>query len=267
MKALTLLLGEIHLWFARCDDVADDLLRFYRELLAAEEAKQEMKFYFPHDQRRYLVTRAMVRIILSRYYPAINPRDWMFSLNAFGRPELASDHFAVTGLSFNISHTQGLIALAVARHRRLGVDIENVHARTISIDIADQFFSRVEIASLADTPKRMQQFRFFEYWTLKEAYIKARGMGLSLPLNQFSFHYPQDGIVEMTIQQDLRDDPSRWQLWQFRPVPEVLVALCAERTEVGTLQRLMFRNVVPGVEEQEISLEPTRRSLEIGRGA
>jgi 4'-phosphopantetheinyl transferase len=132
-------------------------------------------------------------------------------------------------LRFSISHTHSLIVLAVTRGRALGVDVENVCARDASLDIAERFFSPSEVATLAGAPAKEQRDRFFEYWTLKESYIKARGMGLSLPLDKFSFRYPDARSVEIVIDPELADHPGRWQFWQFRPRPEYLVAMCAER--------------------------------------
>ena len=111
-----------------------------------------------------MVTRVLVRTVLSRYL-ALAPADWRFSANAYGRPAIANDAFANCGLSFNISHARGLIALAVTRHREIGVDVENVRVRQVSLDIADRFFAPAEVAELASFQRERQQDRFFEYWT------------------------------------------------------------------------------------------------------
>src|SRR5437763_1479523 len=219
--------AEIHVWLAFYDEIGDEGLHAaYRSVLSADELAQEPRFYFARDRRRYLVTRALVRTVLSRY-AAVRHAEWSFSTNAYGRPEIANAQ--TDDLRFNLSHTHSLIALAVTRGRALGVDVENFRAREISIDIADHYFAPPEVAALAAVPRAQQQYRFFEYWTFKESYIKARGMGLSLPLDKFSFHYPHDRAVEIAIDPELADDAARWQFWQFQPRPEYLVAICAER--------------------------------------
>src|SRR6185295_2220740 len=109
----------------------------------------------------------------------------------------ANPEAAEAGLSFNISHTRSLIVLAVAKERAVGVDVENVQAREIEIRVADRFFAVPEVAALHAVPPDRQQYRFFEYWTFKESYIKARGMGLSLPLGKFGFHFPAERAVEI----------------------------------------------------------------------
>src|SRR5262249_53867928 len=153
------------------------------------------------------------------------------------------------GLSFNISHTHSLIVLGVTQGRELGIDVENVVDRAAPLDVAGRYFAPQEVAVLSAAPKQEQQHRFFEYWTFKESYIKARGMGLSLPLDKFSFHYPHDRAVEIAIDAELADDAARWQFWQFRPTPEYLVALCAERVGARS-PKVIARKVVPLLSEE-----------------
>ena len=253
IQAISLTPGEIHLWLAFYDEINDErLLSAYRQLLSDAEREQEPRFYFARDRRRYLVTRALVRTVLSRY-GAIQPEEWIFSANAYGRPDIANEQAKDAGLSFNISHTHSLIVLGITKGRALGVDVENFQARTPAIDIADHYFTPQEVAALAAVPPSQQHYRFFEYWTFKESYIKARGMGLSLPLDKFSFHYPDDHSVEIAIDSDLADDPQRWQFWQLRPRPEYLVAVCAERCGFES-PRLIAREAIPMLGEKEVPL-------------
>jgi len=250
---------EIHLWLAFYDEIDEEHLHVaYRELLDAAEREQERRFYFAKDRRRYLVTRALVRTVLSKY-ASVQPREWVFSPNAYGKPNIVNGQALDASLSFNISHTDSLIVLGVTKLRALGVDVENFDARPASIDVADRFFAPREVAELAKVQPQQQHYRFFEYWTFKESYIKARGMGLSLPLDKFSFHYPDDRGVEIAIDPELNDDPGRWQFWQFRPRPEYLAAVCAERLGADS-PRLIARQVVPMLSEREIALEFLRVS-------
>jgi 4'-phosphopantetheinyl transferase len=246
--------GEIHLWLAlyeRCSD--ERLLGLRRELLNGAEREQESRFCFAADRRQYVCTRALVRRVLSRY-TAVDPADWVFTRNAYGRPEIAHPRALAGDLSFNISHTRGLIVLAVARHGALGVDVENIATRAAALDIAERFFAPEEVAALTAVPPHQQHNRFFEYWTLKEAYVKARGMGFSLPLDQFSFHYPDNRAVAISIRPELTDDPARWQFWQIQPTPQYLVAVCAERSAVQPA-RLIVRVADP--ESSATPISPT----------
>ena len=258
-RIISLTPAEIHLWLAFYDEINEEpLLSAYRELLNDVEKEQEPRFYFARDRRRYLVTRALVRTVLSRYAP-IGPKEWIFSANAYGRPEIANAHARDLCLSFNLSHTHSLIVLGVTKGRALGVDVENFRARAAAIEIADHYFAPEEVTALAAMPQQQQQNRFFEYWTFKESYIKARGMGLSLPLDKFSFHYRDEQAVEIAINPELADDPGRWQFWQLRPRPEYLVAICAERTGRESTG-LIVREAIPMLSEKEIPVEFLRSS-------
>jgi 4'-phosphopantetheinyl transferase len=249
-----LTLGEqaIDLWLAFYDEIVDERrISSLRRLLSDAEREQEKRFHFADDRQRYLVTRAMVRTVLSRY-TALAPAEWVFTTSPYGRPEIANRDDEARGLRFNISHTRGLIALGVSRHRALGVDVENVMARQVSPGIADRFFSPSEVAELASVAPEQRQDRFFEYWTFKESYIKANGKGLSIPLDQFSFRYPDERAVRMNMSPELGDDESRWSFWQFRPTPEHLLAICAERLDQAAI--VTIRRMMPTFEDQVVDV-------------
>lgn len=246
--------GRIDLWLCGYQSIDDPrLLQHYLGLLNPTERERQQRFHFADDRQRYLLTRALVRCVLSRY-AAVAPADWRFAENAYGRPAIDPAHDS--DLEFNLSHTRGLIALAVARRRVFGIDVENLAERQPSLGIADRFFSAEEAAALAKMPDALQQRRFFEYWTFKEAYIKARGMGLSLPLDRFSFRFPADDGVQLQIDPELNDPAERWQLWQLAPSDSCLLALCAERASAPTLLRA--RQIIPDVHDEALDLPPLR---------
>lgn len=218
----------IDIWLAYYNEIGDtETPAKLREILSEDERRKETRFCFPDDRLRYLVTRAMVRTVLSGY-AAVAPAQWVFTANSYGRPEIAPEHHDAQELRFNLSHTRGLIALCVSRTRMLGVDVEQL-TRPAPLGIANRFLSTCEIAALASAPPAQRPYRFFEYWTFKESYIKARGMGLSIPLDRFSFDYPQADTVQLAVDPSLADDPERWFFWQLRPAPDYLLAVCAER--------------------------------------
>jgi 4'-phosphopantetheinyl transferase len=258
-ELIPLSLSDIHLWLVAFGESIDqDLHSAYRDLLSDDEKEQEARFCFAKDRCRFRITRALARTVLSRYV-AITPREWLFSTNAYGCPEIVNVAGRKASVAFNISHTQGLIVMGVARERALGVDVEKVAGREGWIDIAERYFAPQEVAALRVAGPDRRRFRFWEYWTFKEAYIKARKRGLSLPLDKFSFQYPDDHSVEIVIQPDLADDSSRWQFWQFRPTAEHLVAICAERIE-GTAPSLVVRQAIPMLGETRIPIEFDRTS-------
>lgn len=253
--------ADIDLWLAYYD-LATDLAPRLRTLLTEEERAREPRFYFADDRLRYLVTRALVRTVLSRYAP-LPPGDWRFAENGYGRPHIAPEIVArcpeVADLRFNLSHTRGLIALGVTRGRELGVDVEYVGERKSPLEIADRFFAPVEVEALWQQPESVRHERFFEYWTFKESYIKARGRGLSIPLDRFSFHYPHDAGVQLAIEPELEDTPERWALWQYRPAGDYLLAVCAERGERPP-SSIALRRCLPLCTDEAIVAASTRRS-------
>jgi 4'-phosphopantetheinyl transferase len=249
---------QIHLWLAFCDDIKDTpLMDGYRALMSDTERARELKFQFAEDRKTFVLTRVLVRTVLSRYLD-LEPTQWRFGTNQYGRPEIQNSAAMREGLNFNVAHSHGLIVLAVTAHRSIGVDVEHITQRRVSLDIARRYFAADEVAALAALPRSRQHSRFFEYWTLKESYIKARGMGLSIPLDQFAFLFPNDRAVELRIDPALADDSKRWQFWQFHATADYLVAVCAERRAVATSE-LLVRRVVPGRTEQPLCPQILRR--------
>lgn len=259
MELIQLTSDEIHVWLTFCEAISDErLLAAYRELLNALEKQEESRFHFVRDRHRYLLTRALVRTVLSRYVP-IDPKDWVFSTDAGGRPHIVNSQAIESRLSFNVSHTQGLIVVGVAKGRSLGVDVENLAARDISIDFANHYFAPQEVVAIRAVCRDLQQYRLFEYWTFKESYTKARGVGISLPLNLISFRFADDYSVELVIDREFGDDSTHWQFWQLRPSSEHLLAVCAERLDAQPT-RLLVRETTPTISERILPLEIVRAS-------
>jgi 4'-phosphopantetheinyl transferase len=252
--------GQIHLWLTFYDEIDDSqLLRGYWELLSDAERAKHARFRFERDRHCYLVTRALVRTTLSKYVP-IDPAEWIFATNAYGRPriadQIANDNDGARTLVFNLAHTRGLIILGIARHRALGVDVENVRVREACVEIADRWFAPEEVAALHSLPREQQHHRFFEYWTLKESYIKARGMGLSMPLDSFWFRFRDDGALGMTIRGASSAAASRWRFAQLQPTRDYLLAVCAERGE-GEPMPLAIKKITPLAREEDYAVVPT----------
>jgi 4'-phosphopantetheinyl transferase len=249
---IELLPDEIHLWFTFVDEVHDDgLLGRYRSLLTKQERQKEQGFHFQADRHRYLVTRALVRTVLSRYLDKA-PESWFFVQDSFGKPVIGNGIPMAQKIEFNISHTEGLIVCGVRSGGALGVDIERLNNRPALLNIADEYFSAIEKKALTLLPDELKVERLFQYWTLKESYIKARGCGLSIPLNKFGFHFYQTGRASLFVDRQLEDQPSSWRFWQLRPSPEHLAAVCAKRS-ANDCQRLIVRKVVPFRSEQTLN--------------
>jgi len=246
---------RIDLWFTHVHDIVDpDLLLQYRQLLTPLELQAQQRFHFEKDRLRYLLTRAMVRTVLSRY-ATIAPQDWTFAANAYGKPSIANEHALAQTIAFNVSHTGVAVVMAVSASGPLGVDIESLK-RKAPVELAQAYFAPTEAAALAQLPADQQAQRFFQYWTLKEAYIKARGMGLSIPLDQFSFDFAPPAGLRFATDPGLGDEAAQWQFWQYRLDTQYqgdhLVALCAQRQPHGSQIEHVWRLVVPLGAEQII---------------
>lgn len=216
--------GEVHVWYAFTDDVAyDELWPTCQGMLDADERARHERLLIDRVRHEHLVTRALARTSLSRYV-AVAPEAWVFEKNEWGRPAVHAPAEA-RWLRFNLSNTRGLVAIALARDLDVGVDVEFVERRTEPLGIADRFFSESEVIALhAQDGDAAQRERFFAYWTLKEAYIKARGMGLAIPLGQFSFHLDDAGPERISFGPEIDDDPEGWHFWRDQPAPSHRVA-------------------------------------------
>lgn len=233
--------NRIDLWCTFPTTISDtELLQMYFSLLSENERKQQQQFHFAKDRHRYLITRALTRTVLSRY-TSIPADQLVFASNEFGKPHI---HGLNQTISFNITHADNLILIGVTRDCALGLDTENSQHREISSDLAEYSFASEEVANFLAQPIEHQQQRFFEFWTLKESYIKARGMGLSIPLKQFSFRFPNEHAIEFAIDAQQNDAPGRWRFWQFKLADDYLVAVCAEKTNPKP-PLLVLREVVP----------------------
>lgn len=213
----------------------------YRSMMSADEHGRMARFVFEKDRRAFLLTRALVRTSLSRY-ASIAPADWRFIANAHGRPEILDRPGGVPDLRFNISHTDGLIACAITIGREVGVDVEHI-GRQLHHDVASRYFAPSEVTDLRQLPDAEQRLVFFDYWTLKESYIKARGFGLALPLGDFAFKLHPPHPPSITFEPSLNDDPDSWQFLQDWPTPQHRLALAVRRD--GRDLPVRIRDVVP----------------------
>jgi 4'-phosphopantetheinyl transferase len=192
-----LLQSDLHMWVALYHQwTGPDCAERSRVILTRDELDTEKRFRFEEDRLRYRTTRFVVRTVLSRYAP-IRAADWRFKTNIFGRPEILNPEGE--DLRFNISHSRGVIVLALTRARDVGVDVERVNGFDISWDLVTRYFASDEIAQLAGSSGASFQRKFYEFWTLKESYIKARGLGFSLPLDRFGFDLRMDGCIKLSV--------------------------------------------------------------------
>jgi 4'-phosphopantetheinyl transferase len=202
--------GRVDLWFASVETaVARGRIALYRDALPADEVARADRYRQAKDRNCCLVARALVRDVLSGY-TGHDPAAWAFRYNAHGKPSILQP--AGSSLNFNVSHTSGLVICGVASAGELGVDVEHLSRACSCLDLARRFFAPPEIAFLEQTPPQRQPGVFLEFWTLKEAYIKACGLGLSAPLADFAFILagPQPPVIRF-----LRGSHGEADQWRF----------------------------------------------------
>jgi len=199
---------EVHVWRASLDQPCSNVTSFFCTL-APDEKERAARFYFQKDATHFIVARGVLRAILSRYLK-VRPEQLCFGYGSYGKPFLASDNCG--DLRFNLSHSDGLALFAIARGHEVGIDIERIRAEGVEPGMAERFFSPCEVTALSALPVCRRVEAFFNCWTRKEAYIKARGEGLSLPLDKFAVSLaPGEPAVLLQTMVD-ENQTSRWSM-------------------------------------------------------
>jgi 4'-phosphopantetheinyl transferase len=236
------LIDRAVLHFAPTGEWADDPRAL--ALLDDEERARHERFMFEHSKREFRAAHALVRTTLSRY-AAVPPAAWRFVKNEFGRPSI-DPALGCDALRFNLSHTDGMLCLIVASGREVGADVEDALRDRRTVDVADRFFAEREVRALRALAEAQQNQRFFAYWTLKESYMKARGMGLALPLDGFAFSIEDEedarpeetpralrDRVTLECAPSVNDRGDRWSFTRARLSPRHVAAVAIERDARG----------------------------------
>ncbi|MDG2090635.1 MAG: 4'-phosphopantetheinyl transferase superfamily protein [Gammaproteobacteria bacterium] len=235
--------NEIDLWLVENEKVTEQaMLDEYQGLLNSEEQKRLEHFVFPKHKKQFLISRALVRTVLGQYLEQ-PPESLVFARNAYGKPRIAS--FEKTApISFNLSHTNDLSVLAVSQNNELGVDAEYLTRKVDILKLANRYFSKQEYDELAALDVKEFDKRFFKLWTLKEAYIKACGMGMAIPLRDFSFSFNNEEIA-ISFSEERDDLPERWQFWQFDYKSKFQLALAQKRKSKEGLKKIVIKQGRP----------------------
>ena len=224
-ERLSLGSGAIHVWRASLDENPSQLALFRSTLDDAERSRAD-RFYFSRDRERFIVARGVLRALLGRYLDR-SPESLSFTYSTHGKPALASE-FGEDAIRFNLSHSNGTALYAFTRGREIGVDLEFIRCDLEAEQIAERFFSQSEIATLRALPPALRKYAFFLCWTRKEAYIKARGEGLSMPLDQFDVSLiPGEPAALLSTQLD-PDEALGWSLRNLTLASGYAAALAAK---------------------------------------
>jgi 4'-phosphopantetheinyl transferase len=218
----TLSADAVHVWRAGLDQPAADSAR----LLSRDEQARADRLRFEQLQRRFIVGRGTLKVILGRYLN-LSPEEVEFEYRPNGKPILSSG-LLHPALCFNLSHSDEMLLVAVTYHRAVGIDLETIDSELDVENLAEQFFSPAEKAELKALPSERRLASFLSSWTRKEAYLKARGEGLTYPLDQFTVTMDGDQPAQLL---EVKGDPRELSRWSFRtltPAPGMIAALVVE---------------------------------------
>jgi len=213
---------EVHVWHAELTVPKSGVDRLF-ELLVPEERERASRLKLPDLRTEFLITRAFLRLTLGRYL-RMEAREIHFQTTRYGKPELVTN----SDLRFNLSHSFGAAVIAIARNRMVGVDVERIRENLDPIELSDRFFSRPESEWLLSQRPSERLRSFFSCWTAKEAYIKARGEGVSRELKSFSV-IPRANSSRLQLHDyDPSEESTSWSVWQLELGPDLHGALAVE---------------------------------------
>ncbi|MGA9770097.1 MAG: 4'-phosphopantetheinyl transferase superfamily protein [Blastocatellia bacterium] len=217
--------SEVHIWRAALDRSPDCEERLLATL-TEDEQNRASRFYHKHDRSHYISARGILRDLLGRYLDA-RPGALRFEYTKYGKPSLIKE-FGGETLRFNLSHSKGVALFAFTTGRELGIDVEWIRADVADEQIAERFFSAQEVRTLRGLEASAQAEGFFNCWTRKEAYIKARGEGLSMPLDRFAVSLEPGDAAALLYTDGGIEETSRWRLLELFPGPGFAGAVAVE---------------------------------------
>jgi 4'-phosphopantetheinyl transferase len=226
LPMLELSSSEVHVWRASTN-VDEKQLKYLQGIISEEEQRRAAKFYFEKDRIRFIVARGYLRMILAYYLDQL-PEEFRFSYNKYGKPSL--EDAINNDVRFNLSHSDEMILYGFTRCREIGVDIELTRTSKDTIQILDHFFSELEKEDFKIIPEQKKKEVFYVCWTRKEAYIKARGKGLSIPLDDFSVTLIP-GYPAKLIKADKDSEESQWHMKDISAASGFAAAAVVSGTE------------------------------------
>ena len=221
---LSLAKEDVHVWLSFTEEMLPRF-RSFLATLAADEIEKARRFHFQKDRDRYVLARGVLREILS-IYAGIHPSELRFCYGAHGKPAFTSEG-GDERLSFNLSHANGVVVYVVTHDREIGVDLEYLSEGIDVREVAGRCFSRREVSLLEQLPTGLRQEAFLTCWTRKEAYVKARGEGLSIDLQSFEVLTHGDLVPRLHIESDPRA-AAQWSLMDLDAPAGYVGALAVE---------------------------------------
>lgn len=232
--------GEVRVYVAEASRLIEESGGVQRAVawLQAAEPERFARYRFEADRMMFLAGRVLARTLVGRAL-GIPPEAWRWREGPHGRPEVAEP---ATTLRFNLSHSAGLVVCALADAREVGVDVEHLARPPVDAKMIRRYFSPAEAEDVEAQGPDQWQDRFLAYWTLKEAYLKARGLGVSVPLAEITFELDDDG-ARVRFGGSLAGCDTRWALRVSRPTPRHLMAVAASTAD-GIVPRIITSEVL-----------------------
>ena len=215
---------DVHVWRLGLD-VSDDIARRFENSLSSDERARSDRFRFAHDRRRFVVRRGVLRVLLG-WYLGLRPDQLRMEYNPYGKPAL-SGQASQRSIQFNLTHSGELALIAVTLGRKVGVDVERLNPSVDELEIAERFFSQREITTLRGLFGPVRTEAFFRCWTRKEAYLKARGMGLTCFLDHLDEYVPCGHGAPVNVWDDPAELPG-WSIQDLCPTLGHVAALVVE---------------------------------------
>ena len=215
---------DIHVWRLSLVQPGEIVAALGR-LLSADETERARRFHFDKDRRQFIVARGTLRRLIGRYLEA-TPESIRFTYQEYGKPHLVDSLYPT--LKFNLAHSGSLAVFAFTRLGEIGVDLEQIKPELAGEDIARRFFSEGEVASLDALAESERALAFFNCWTRKEAFIKAKGLGLSLPLDQFDVSLIPGHEPRLLRTAWDEDEAERWSIRALDVAEDYVGALAIE---------------------------------------
>jgi phosphopantetheinyl transferase len=223
---------DVHIWFQDTESLSSEALALAGQVLSEEESARRDRFRSREDQRDYAAAHSLLRRSLSKHYPGRQPSAWHFEKDELGKPYLGKGDGEALAMEFSLSHTRGLVACAISPSR-VGIDVERVRQNVDYEGIARSNFSHQEIEALEQLPPGARRAHVLKLWTMKEAFLKATGRGLSGGLDSMWFDILPSGAVRFYAPGDV--DDGCWKFALFTPYPETWIAVAVESRDMPRL--------------------------------
>jgi 4'-phosphopantetheinyl transferase len=224
--------GELHVWQVNLDRPRDEIPGLAC-LLSADEHGRAARFHFDRDRQHFIAGRSILRSILGRYL-AQNPNSLTFAYGSRGKPVLSG-----TSLQFNLAHSGGVAVIALANRSAVGIDIEQIRVVPRWEGVTNSFFSTVEREAIGSLPSIDRLYGFFTCWTRKEAYLKATGDGVGVPLDRFDVSVIPGSKPRLLRVEDAPEETKRWHFHAL-PLPTDYIGVVAHEGPIEAVRHYLF---------------------------